>query len=133
MGGTEMRHVRRERFETGPAAIVREEDGRMKTGVFLALALIFAGVALLLAIPSGASTSAGTTPAPTIVSNQADYAPGSMVTLSGAGWGVGESVHIHVDDSLGQTWQYDTDVFAGLGGSFSSQFQLPATFIAVYS
>ena len=36
---------------------------------------------------------------PTIASDQADYEPGEIVTLKGAGWASGEKVHIYVNDS----------------------------------
>ena len=80
--------------------------------------------------PSGGASTPGS--APTITSDQADYPPGALVTLTGANWGVGEAVHIRVNDDIGQVWQYDTDVVAGLDGSFTTQFQLPTTFVAAY-
>ena len=56
-----------------------------------------------------------------------------MVTLSGANWAIGESVHIRVNDDAGQTWSRDVDVTAADDGTFSDQFNLPDSFIAVYS
>src|SRR5262249_46327337 len=82
------------------------------------------------------STSTTTTPSvftPTISADQADYAPGSIVTLTGSGWGPGEGVHVFVNDDIGQTWSYSTDVVADTAGSFVVHVQLPATFIATYS
>jgi hypothetical protein len=70
--------------------------------------------------------------APSIVSDLADYPPGSTVTLTGSGWGAGESVHLFVNDAIGQSWQYNGDVLADLSGAFSAQFQLPNTFISNY-
>jgi hypothetical protein len=52
--------------------------------------------------------------------------------LSGSGWGASESVHVFVNDTIGQTWQYSTDVVAGLSGEFTVTFQLPNTFISNY-
>jgi hypothetical protein len=69
---------------------------------------------------------------PTISSDQADYSPGSTVTLTGSGWSPGEGVHIFVNDNIGQTWSYSADVNADTSGAFTLQFQLPTTFIASY-
>jgi hypothetical protein len=84
------------------------------------------------ATTSEATTGSAATASPTITSDKSDYAPGSTVTLTGAGWGVGESVHLFVNDTIGQTWQYNADVTADLSGGFTTQFQLPATFISNY-
>jgi hypothetical protein len=70
---------------------------------------------------------------PTIVSDQNDYAPGSTVTLTGAGWLANESVHLFVNDQDGQTWSYDADLGADSSGAFVHQFQLPNWFVANYS
>jgi hypothetical protein len=79
------------------------------------------------------STTTSTSPlTPSISSDLVDYAPGSTVTLSGSGWGAGESVHLSVNDTIGQTWQYSADVVADLSGAFSASFQLPNTFISNY-
>src|SRR5205823_5707263 len=64
---------------------------------------------------------------PTISSDKADYEPGATVTLTGHNWAAGESVHIFVNDSDGQTWSYSTDETAGLNGDFSTQFALPTS------
>src|SRR6266550_4074542 len=59
------------------------------------------------------SETTTTTPSPflpSITSDKADYNPGATVTLTGAGWGPGQSVHIFVDDNVGQMWTYSTDV-----------------------
>ena len=92
------------------------------------LTLLVAFAALLL---SGNALAAG----PSITSDQADYAPGSTVTLTGAGWGVGESVHIAVNDTVGQTcrWASNPDALAGLDGSFALTLTLPNYFISHYS
>src|SRR5205085_2114706 len=49
---------------------------------------------------------------PTIASDQGDYTPGSVVTLTGSGWQPGEVVHIFVNDDAGQTWSRNVDVTA---------------------
>ena len=82
-----------------------------------------------------ATTTESTPPSgpPTIASDLPDYAPGSTVTLRGTNWAAGEAVHIFVNDSVGQTWSYNADIAADAGGGFTHQFQLPASFVAVYS
>src|SRR5580765_5482960 len=79
------------------------------------------------------TTGSSSTFAPTIRSDQEDYNPGATVTLSGAGWGPGESVHIVVNDDKSQPWSYGTDASADLSGGFSVQFQLPTSFAAAYT
>jgi hypothetical protein len=80
-----------------------------------------------------ATTESSSTFTPTMSSDKTDYAPGSTVTLMGNGWGAGEVVHIFVNDDIGQTWSYSADVTADGTGSFTNQFQLPSSFVAVYS
>jgi hypothetical protein len=57
------------------------------------------------------------------------------VGLTGAGWASGEAVHIHVDDSAGNTWSFDSnpDPVADTSGSFTYSFSLPSTLIANYT
>ena len=73
-----------------------------------------------------------TAAAPTIQSDKADYAPGERVTLTGSGWQPGESVHINVNDDLGQTWSRNVDVTADASGNISDSFNLPDWFVATY-
>ena len=40
---------------------------------------------------------------PAITTDQTDYPPGATVTLTGSGWGPGESVHLFVNDTVGHT------------------------------
>jgi hypothetical protein len=70
---------------------------------------------------------------PTVVTDKADYSPGSAVTLTGANWGADEAVHINVNDDVGQAWRLDADVTASAEGNFTYQFQLPDFFIADYT
>jgi uncharacterized repeat protein (TIGR02543 family) len=82
------------------------------------------------------SSTTTTTPSvftPSLSSDQADYAPGATVTLTGSGWPVGDAVHVTVDDSAGQSWSYTADVTADLAGNFTNQFQLPNWFVATYT
>jgi len=70
---------------------------------------------------------------PSLVSDAADYAPGALVTLTGAGWPAGDAVHVAVDDSDGQSWHYDAYPTADDAGSFDVQFSLPEWFVANYT
>jgi MBG domain (YGX type) len=81
---------------------------------------------------TSSTTTTSPSRTPSISSDQADYAPGSTVTLTGSGWGSGERVHIFVNDDVGQTWQYNGDVTADPSGGFTTQFQLPNSFVATY-
>ena len=88
------------------------------------------------ATTSTESSTTTTTPAvfaPSISSDLGDYNPGATVTLTGSGWGPGAAVHIFVNDDEGKTWSYNTDVIADVTGGFTTQFQLPNTFVANYS
>ena len=85
------------------------------------------------------SGSAGASPldtsgtaSPWIQSDQADYSPGSTVTLTGGGFDANESVHINVNDTLGKTWVYNVDVIADANGDVSESFALPNTFVSDY-
>ena len=109
-----------------PAFALHPRVGRMA----LALALVLAAaLAAGGALSSGAAAALG---APSVSSDRADYAPGDTVTLRGSGWGVGEVVHINVNDNAGQTWSRDVDVTADLLGNVTDQFTLPDWFVAVY-
>ena len=110
----------------------RTRTKRTLTGVLLiVLALLAAGALAGKASALTKSESAST--APWIQSDQADYSPGSTVTLTGGNWQAGESVHIFVNDDAGQTWSRNVDVTAGTDGAIRDQFPLPASFVALYS
>ena len=101
----------------------------MRSSLLCAALLSVAGTAMAItADPSGS-----TAPAPKIQSDKADYAPGELVTLTGSGWQAEESVHIYVNDSDGQTWDYNADVTADDSGNTSHSFNLPNRFVANYS
>ena len=42
-------------------------------------------------------------------------------------------IHLFVNDNVGQTSSYNTDVTADANGTFTKQFQLPASFVAIYT
>ena len=79
---------------------------------------------------SDAFAAAPATPA--VMSDKTDYHPGETVTLTGTGWQPLESVHLLVNDDMGQTWSFNSDVTAGSTGEFQTSFQLPNTFVALY-
>jgi trimeric autotransporter adhesin len=70
--------------------------------------------------------------APKVWSDKADYAPGERVTLTGAHWQPGETVHIRVNDDTGSSWDRDVDVTADETGAITDQFNLPDWFVAKY-
>jgi hypothetical protein len=87
------------------------------------IALSFALVVTLAIVFTAMSTHGAVRAAgsPTITSNQADYLPGSTVTLTGARWASGEAVHIYVNDSVGNTWSLNSnpDPVADANGGFT--------------
>jgi hypothetical protein len=99
--------------------------------VFALLGIIT--IALLVLADRAPAGIGESSPLPAISSDKPDYAPGETVTLTGAFWAAGESVHVVVNDDAGQTWRYETEVTAGPDGSFSLQFNLPEWFVAVYT
>ena len=91
-------------------------------------------VALLFLLSSAFSVggAAAQTP-PWIQSDQPDYNPAQIVTLSGGAWLPGEMVQLLVNDDAGQTWNLSDTVQADDTGAFTYQFQLPDSFVAIYS
>ncbi|HSJ88380.1 MAG TPA: hypothetical protein VK909_14305, partial [Anaerolineales bacterium] len=69
---------------------------------------------------------------PFITSDKEDYAPGEKVTLTSGNWQPGESVHLVVNDTLGDSWRISVDVSANGTGGFVYQFNLPNWFVAQY-
>ena len=63
--------------------------------------------------------------APMVWSDKADYAPGEQVTLTGAHWQPGETVHIRVNDDTGSSWDRDVDVTARRGRRDHRRVQPP--------
>jgi hypothetical protein len=98
-----------------------------------ALALFALLVTCGLVLAGTARAEIEAPPPPQVWSDKADYAPGELVTLSGANWAPGESVHVRVNDDAGQSWSRDVDVTASADGTFTDQFNLPDWFVAVYS
>jgi hypothetical protein len=116
----------------GGTSNTRTRTNRALTGVLLiVLTLLAAGSLAGNASALTKSDSAST--APWIQSDQADYAPGATVTLTGGNWQPGESVHIFVNDDIGQSWSRNVDVIADADGAIRDQFQLPASFASDYN
>src|SRR5437016_5824961 len=93
----------------------------------MTIATMFVGLVAALsmggAMPAfGMGTDGGSTTNPWIQSDQADYSPGSTVTLTGGNWHSGESVHIVVDDTTNHTWNHIADVRADDLGSIQDIF-----------
>jgi hypothetical protein len=78
-----------------------------------------------------ASADSGATP--TISSDQADYWPGSTVTLTGSGFQGDTTVTLTVNDSVGAAWSWSDSVAPDATGSFTDTLTLPSTVIATYS
>ena len=105
---------------------------------FTKLGFKFLDLLVILVMTFASPMSVLADPSPTgatITSDLPDYAPGATVTLSGAGWAAGESVHIFVNDDVNQQWSLDSDPdpVADNAGSFTFQFDLPDLFVATYS
>ncbi|MBI3243957.1 MAG: Ig-like domain repeat protein, partial [Chloroflexi bacterium] len=71
-------------------------------------------------------------PPPFIQSDKDDYFAGETVILTSGNWQPGESVHLIVNDVLGDSWRLSVDVLADDNGGFTYQFQLPDWFVAQY-
>src|ERR671937_1121503 len=126
-----MRLGRRARSEVDASTTREARAERLRpprSGALFTAFLLLVAIAVLLAVPSALSDIGP----PAISTDQADYAPGATVTLTGASWQPGESVHIVVNDDVGQTWSYSADVTADAGGAYTNQFQLPTSFVASY-
>ena len=90
-------------------------------------------LALLAVVPAAkAETHNPDDWAPMVWSDKADYAPGEHVTLNGANWTPGETVHIRVNDDTGSSWDRDVDVTADEAGGIADEFNLPNWFVAQY-
>ncbi|MEN6570795.1 MAG: hypothetical protein ABFD24_03040 [Anaerolineaceae bacterium] len=95
------------------------------------MVLFFMTISMVM--PQTKGVMAQTSPA--IASDLADYPPGATVTLTGTNWAIGESVHIFVNDDIGNSWSLNSnpDPVADANGSFTYPFQLPGWFIANYT
>src|SRR5574338_1302482 len=102
---------------------------------FTKLGFRFLDLLVIVMMIFGAPMSALAAPSPTgatIASDKADYSAGATVTLTGIGWAAGESVHIVVNDTIGQTWKRDVTVTADNSGNLTDVFSLPSYFVSDY-
>ncbi|MBN1193286.1 MAG: DUF11 domain-containing protein [Coriobacteriia bacterium] len=69
---------------------------------------------------------------PWVISDRDDYAPGSLVTLSGGDWLGDSAVHLQVNDVIGNSWLLEVQVPVAEDGTFTYAFYLPTWFVAEY-
>ena len=93
---------------------------RRKSIVFGLLVL-----SILCAAFIGGAGRGGAASAPSIAPDQASYAPGDTVALSGDGWVAGETVHVTVDDASGDAWIHVVDLTAAARGTIADSLSLP--------
>ena len=82
---------------------------------------------------AGATFTVALVAQPTIASNKSSYLPGETVTLSGANWTPGSTVHVVVDDDKSNAWTHTADVAASAGGAITDSFALPAGLVANFT
>src|SRR3989442_8489866 len=70
-------------------------------------------------------TTMTATYSPTVTTDQQDYSPGSVVTITGAGWPAGDSVTVFTNDTIGNSWSQTDQVTADSSGGFTDQVTLP--------
>ncbi len=129
-------HMRRIETKTGAkkGATVAASRTQMTWRKTFFLLCSMGALVAFFAFAGGASAMRETAAtAPSIVSDQVDYTPGSTVTLTGSNWGAGEAVHVFVNDDGTQSWSYSADVTANDSGNFTNQLQLPNWFVDSYT
>ena len=55
------------------------------------------------------------------------------MTLTGADWQAGDTVHVAVDDDKSNAWEYSEDVTVAADGTITDTFDLPAGLAAEFS
>lgn len=105
--------------------------GKPLSVILIVLALLLSAATAAMAVVPAVQEGGSATP--TIVTDQPDYTPGAIVTLTGVGWQAGEVVRIFVNDDVNQTWSLTADVTADAAGTFVYPFQLPTWFVANYT
>ena len=70
---------------------------------------------------------------PTITTDEADYAPGSVVTITGSGWPAGDELSVFTNDAIGNSWSETDHVTTDANGDFTDKVTLPSMFVANYS
>jgi len=62
---------------------------------------------------------------PTLSSDKDAYSPGETVSLSGADWTAGGTVHVAVDDDKNDAWEHSANVTVAANGTITDTFDLP--------
>ncbi|HEY6891225.1 MAG TPA: YDG domain-containing protein, partial [Solirubrobacter sp.] len=123
----------------GSAAAVVSSDGSFAEASVVLPASFMSTLVATATDASGDTASAPVTETlspptftPTISTDQQDYAPGSVVTITGSGWPAGDSVSVFTDDSDNNTWSNTDQVTADSSGDFTDKVTLPQMFVANY-
>ena len=69
---------------------------------------------------------------PIITTDQSDYAPGSVVTITGSGWPAGDTVSVVTNDAVSGSFSQTDQVTTDASGSFTDQVTLPLMHISNY-
>jgi hypothetical protein len=104
-----------------------------RNGIALLLTTLGALVSLLAFAGSSGAMTQISAAAPWIASDQADYAPGSTVHLTGGNWQPGEEVRVLTNDTVGNTWSQTDTVTADPSGAIADDVVLPSYFISDYT
>lgn len=98
---------------------------------------VLLGTLLLLlvgfAVFAGAAKADSGTYTPTVTTDKADYAPASLVTITGSGWPANELLQVYTNDSSGNTWSDTGYPETDANGSFVYTVTLPGYFVAQYT
>jgi hypothetical protein len=70
---------------------------------------------------------------PSILSDQVDYQPGSLVTISGSGWPANDVITLFTNDNVGNTWSLTGTATTDTNGEFNYTLTLPNWFVASYT
>jgi hypothetical protein len=129
--------MRRNEFKTTSTAAEGVEmagkSGRSRRGLKAVLPfLVVLVAAFAFAGGAGAMVNEATN-LPWIQSDQADYAAGSTVHLTGGNWQPDETVTVSTNDSVGSSWSQTDTVTVDSAGNLTDDVVLPNSLIAVYS
>jgi hypothetical protein len=128
--------MRRNEFKTTSTAAegarMAGKSGRSRRGLKAFLPILIVLVAALAFASGAVALTDGAGAPPSVYSDQADYAPGSTVTLTGTGWQPDEVIHLFVNDNVGNTWSWSADLTADGSGNFTASLTLSSGFVASY-
>jgi hypothetical protein len=128
-------------WTSGPVAETIASDGTF-TGTPLTLPSAFSSSITATATDSATGdtasapvmeTMAGPSFTPAVTTDQLDYPPGSIVTITGTGWPSDDNVTVFTNDTLGNTWSKTDQVTTDGSGGFTDKVTLPNTFISNYT